>query len=86
MLAAAEKHAIEESQRLRDEAHKLEHLIRPVKDREREELKRQLRETAGVDDQLREELHEAKGRLWRKEERAREAVGTPWASLPEVVQ
>jgi len=83
--AAAEKHATEESRRLREQAHKWESLLGPQKDREREELRRQLRETAAVDDHLRDELRETKERLWRKEQRQYEQGGRPWAAFTETM-
>lgn len=80
---AAEKQAIEESLRLRQQAQRCESLLGPQKDREREEIRRQLRETAAVDDTLRDELREAKEKLWRKEDREREMGGRPWAPFIE---
>jgi len=81
--AAAETQAIEEAQRLQEQAQRCESYVGPQKDREREELRRQLRETAVVDDHLRDELREAKERLWRKEQREREMGGRPWAAFVE---
>jgi len=81
---AAEKQAGEETQWLRDQAHRFESLLGPQKDREREELRRQLRETASMDDDLREELQQAKERLWRAQQQECEMGGRPWAAFVEV--
>lgn len=80
---AAERQAIEESHLFLEQANSNANTIGPQKDREREELRRQLRETASVDDHLREELREAKERLWRKQEREREMGGRPWSAWLE---
>jgi hypothetical protein len=80
---ATEKQALEEAQRLREQAQRCESHLGPQKPRERAEITGQRRDPAPLDEHRREELRQANARLWRKEQLEREMGGRPWAMYVE---
>jgi len=80
---AAERHALEESERFQQEAVQYEQVAAPRKALEREELRQQIQDVAAVHQKMLADLQKARERLWRKEQRVLEG-GRPWVESETV--